>query len=295
MRLSISGLFRSRRTIERRTIRQETYFRPALEELEGRIVLSAPAAVLPPPTLAPAVAPATLTGQQLVTQAMNLNFTGITTNQAGQVLANGTAFGIPFSTPITLTTSPNTADPSCPILNLHLNAIHLDLLGLNVDTSNICLNITAQSGSGNLLGNLLCDVANLLNTGTPLSNILGGLTSVNPTSLTSGLTNLLNGVVNNLTSTLTAPAADPQSDPGGVCNVLDLSVGPVNLNLLGLEVNLDNCANGPVTVDVTAQPGPGNLLGNLLCNVADLLNQPNATHAVEALLNNILRDINRLL
>jgi len=299
MRLSISGLFRGRRTIGRRTIRQETYFRPALETLEGRIVLSAPA-VLPPPTLAPAVAPAplaapTLTGQQLVAQAMNLHFTGFTTNQAGQLMANGTAFNIPLSTPVTLTTTPNAADPTCPILNLHLNAIHLDLLGLNVDTSNICLAINAESGPGNLLGNLLCNVANLLNTGTPLSNILNGLTSVNPTDLTSGLTSLLNGVVNNLTGSLASSAADPQADPGGVCNVLDLSLGPVQLNLLGLEVNLDNCANGPVTVDVTAQPGPGNLLGNLLCNVADLLNQPNATNAVEALLNTILNDINRLL
>ena len=28
---------------------------------------------------------------------------------------------------------------------------------------------------------------------------------------------------------------------------------------------LDNCANGPITVDITAITGQGNLLGNLLC------------------------------
>jgi hypothetical protein len=34
------------------------------------------------------------------------------------------------------------------------------------------LNITAVPGAGNLLGNLLCAVANLLNGGSPLSSLL---------------------------------------------------------------------------------------------------------------------------
>jgi hypothetical protein len=37
----------------------------------------------------------------------------------------------------------------------------LDLLGLVVDLNQV--HLTAQQGSGNLLGNLLCAVANLLN------------------------------------------------------------------------------------------------------------------------------------
>lgn len=40
-------------------------------------------------------------------------------------------------------------------LNLDLNPIHLDVLGALVQTSSICLNVTATRGPGNLLGNLL--------------------------------------------------------------------------------------------------------------------------------------------
>jgi hypothetical protein len=60
---------------------------------------------------------------------------------------------------------------SCQILNLVLGPLHLNLLGLNVDLNTIVLNITAQPGPGNLLGNLLCSVAGLLNGG--LSGVLG--------------------------------------------------------------------------------------------------------------------------
>lgn len=78
-----------------------------------------------------------------------------------------------------------TVDPSgtCPVLTLTLAPLHLDLLGLVVDIPNpINLNIVAQSGPGNLLGNLLCDVTGLLNGGgalqtiaTDLNQILAGL------------------------------------------------------------------------------------------------------------------------
>ncbi len=43
------------------------------------------------------------------------------------------------------------------------------------------------------------------------------------------------------------------------------------------DVELDNCDNGPVTVAVTAQPGPGNLLGNLLSDVTHILDDNAAT------------------
>ena len=50
------------------------------------------------------------------------------------------------------------------------------------------------------------------------------------------------------------------------CDILNLVLGPLDLNLLGLEIHLDQ-----VVLDIVAQPGPGNLLGNLLCAVAGLL------------------------
>ncbi len=67
---------------------------------------------------------------------------------------------------------------SCTILTLDIGAIHLDLLGLVVDLAPIHLNITAQSGPGNLLGNLLCAVANLLNNGGPLSQLANLLNQI---------------------------------------------------------------------------------------------------------------------
>jgi len=50
------------------------------------------------------------------------------------------------------------------------------------------------------------------------------------------------------------------------CEVLNLVLGPLDLDLLGLVIHLDR-----VVLNITAEPGPGNLLGNLLCAVAGLL------------------------
>jgi hypothetical protein len=62
------------------------------------------------------------------------------------------------------------------------------------------------------------------------------------------------------------------------CTVLQLQLGPIDLNLLGLRVQLfggTNPANAlPVTLLITAVPGDGNLLGNLLCSLTGALNQP---------------------
>lgn len=103
--------------------------------------------------------------------------TNFATNTAGQLVANGTFTGS-FTDPVTgaVQQLTNTAVSSvvtnqatgggCQILDLVLGPLHLDLLGLNVDLNQVHLNITAQPGPGNLLGNLLCAVTHLLdNTG----------------------------------------------------------------------------------------------------------------------------------
>jgi hypothetical protein len=64
------------------------------------------------------------------------------------------------------------------------------------------------------------------------------------------------------------------------CPILNLVLGPLDLNLLGLVVHLDK-----VVLDITAEPGPGNLLGNLLCAVAGLLD---GNTGLNALLNQIV-------
>ena len=185
----------------------------------------------------------------------------------GQLMANGFVGTTPFQAPITLTAAPGAAQATCPVLNLALGPIHLSLLGLNVDTSAICLDITAIEGGG-LLGDLLCSVANLLNGGQPLADILGTLAQPQLDLLNSGLTQVLNQAV-------FIPAASSEALQNATCDVLSLALGPLDLNLLGLRVELDDCADGPVTVDVTATEG-GGLLGDLLCSLAGVNNQGRA-------------------
>lgn len=73
----------------------------------------------------------------------------------------------------------------------------------------------------------------------------------------------------------------------GSCQVLDLVLGPLDLDLLGLQVHLDQ-----VELDITAQSGPGNLLGNLLCAVAGLLDGPTG---LSAIVDQLARLLNQLL
>ena len=68
------------------------------------------------------------------------------------------------------------ARATCPILHLVLGPLDLDLLGLQVHLDRVVLNVDAQSGPGNLLGNLLCAVAGLLDGG--LQGLLGRLVTL---------------------------------------------------------------------------------------------------------------------
>jgi hypothetical protein len=186
---------------------------------------------------------------------------------------NGQTYTVPFNdVPLDIRLAANQPGGVCPILDLMLGPISLNLLGLDVETSPICLTITAFD-QGGLLGDLLCSVANLLNGGLNLSQILAGqgvgtlpgLTAGQLTSLLGGLANLLNGALANLRDAVLTLIT--QVNQGNTCAILHLELGPLDLTLLGLEVVLDNCANGPVTVDITGITGQGNLLGNLLCQL----------------------------
>ena len=81
-------------------------------------------------------------------------------------------------------------------------------------------------------------------------------------------------------------AADPSTGLPGNCDVLFLDLGPLHLNLLGLEVNL-----AEVILDVNAVAGGGALLGNLLCAVVGLFDG----FAVLAAIQNILDLINGII
>ena len=212
-----------------------------------------------------------------------ITITGVTV-QNGQLLANGLIGSNPFSVPLAVGAEPSNGP--CPILNLSLAPIDLNLLGLRVQTSAICLDVTAQPGGG-LLGDLLCGVANLLSGGVPLADVLAGLEATGDlTRFLNGLTAILDNVFDQIGSN--------SALAGASCSVLSLALGPLDLNLLGLVVALDDCANGPVTVDVTAIQG-GGLLGDLLCALGGRpLNNPLAA-PVQRLLFNISLLLGQLL
>jgi hypothetical protein len=97
-------------------------------------------------------------------------------------------------------------------------------------------------------------------------------------TLTGTLTNLVTGATQAVSQALTLPIGVTAT-----CDILHLELGPLDLNLLGLMVHLDK-----VVLDITAQSGPGNLLGNLLCAIAGLLDGGGPLGAIAQLLNRIL-------
>jgi hypothetical protein len=82
-------------------------------------------------------------------------------------------------------------------------------------------------------------------------------------TLSGTLTNLLTGLTTKIKS---VQVAIPVSDISGNCDILHLELGPIDLDLLGLVVHLDK-----IVLDISAQQGPGNLLGNLLCAITGAL------------------------
>jgi hypothetical protein len=200
---------------------------------------------------------------------------------------------------------------TCGILELVLAPLHLDLLGLVVDLSQVVLTITGETGA--LLGNLLCgllgvldlDLQDLLDLNAlldTLGGVIGGLVGLALLDAIFQLTNftntggqiLANGTTGGFptsgpvdvaaTRAATAPAVADGFNALATCEILNLVLGPIHLDLLGLVIDLNQ-----VTLNITAEQAPGNLLGNLLCAVANLLNGPSPLGGLTALLNNILR------
>jgi hypothetical protein len=239
--------------------------RPALEGLEDRVVMHA-GHMVAPLQVAAQVQPFAMRASQQVKVPITvtgIDITGVTRNATTGVAniagtLTGTILGQNFTTPLTGTIKPGPNARSCPVLNLHLGPINLSVLGLNVNTSEICLNIDAQRGRG-LLGSLLCGGLNdVLNSASGGST--GQATSQLNTLLNNG--NFLSGLTRTFSQARTQLTSFTPAQ-GTTSPVLNLSLGPVRLNLLGLKVNLDNCQNGPVTVNVSATQG-GGLLGDLI-------------------------------
>jgi hypothetical protein len=202
---------------------------------------------------------------------------------------------------------------TCPILTLSLAPITLDLLGLVVQTSAINLVITGETGAGNLLGNLLCAITGILDDPSALSQILNRILALLGGTLTSGspLTGALpisidkfatmNGelvarfYVNQANGKPVGPFFAPAQviePPDGACDILSLTLGPIDLDLLGLRIQLyGETPEDPITILIYAVPGPGNLLGNLLCAIVGLLDRDAPAAAVATKLNQVLKAV----
>ena len=97
-------------------------------------------------------------------------------------------------------------------------------------------------------------------------------------------------VVGTTDKTVTIPVHAVNGSPMGRvaprvrdCAILHLTLGPLDLNLLGLKVHLDK-----VVLNIDAAPGAGNLLGNLLCAVAGLLDNSGVLTQIRQILSSIL-------
>lgn len=128
------------------------------------------------------------------------------------------------------------------------------------------------------------DLVNGVFTITGFSQVNGQLTA---NGVFTGTATSAMGTVTTLDSALSS-AVVAGVDPS--CQILNLTLGPLNLNLLGLVITIPN----PVVLNITAVPGAGNLLGNLLCDVANLLNGVNLG-SLGTLLDTLIGDLNNII
>jgi hypothetical protein len=140
-------------------------------------------------------------------------------------------------------------------------------------TSAVKGTFTNSAGKGTFSGTFTPQKFSVTNGVLRATGVLKGtLTDADGTSL---------GTVNQTVTDSVNTSAAANAVAG--CQVLNLVLGPLNLNLLGLVVTLNQ-----VTLNITAVPGAGNLLGNLLCAVVNLLNGTGGLTSLSALLNQIL-------
>jgi hypothetical protein len=136
---------------------------------------------------------------------------------------------------------------SCRVLHLFLDQLNLKLLGLTAHLDRVTLDITGNRRGG-VLGALFCRLAKGASSGPGTARALNAALRRQPQHAVRFRTGL-------------TPARSAAAAP--TCQVLDLVVGPLNLQLLGLVVDLQK-----VHLSVTATRGEGKL-GDLFCQLAD--------------------------
>jgi len=153
-------------------------------------------------------------------------------------------------------------------------------------TSTVTGTFTNADGQGTFAGTFTPQKFSVANGVLEATGLLKGtMTDANGTKLGT-VSQTVTMPVNTGATTSGAKANATSQQAALACNVLDLVLGPLNLNLLGLVVTLNQ-----VHLNITAVPGAGNLLGNLLCAVAGLLNGGGLSGVlgqIASLLNQIL-------
>jgi len=131
---------------------------------------------------------------------------------------------------------------------------------------------------------------------TAILQVIPGVGTFTGTLTTTSFT-LVNGVLNavgtisgtftniagNVTTIASQAVTIPLTSFTGTCTILALHTGAINLSVLGLNISLS-----PIDLVITATAAPGNLLGNLLCSVAHLLDSGGTLTTLVGLLNQIL-------
>jgi hypothetical protein len=160
----------------------------------------------------------------------------------------------------------------CHVLTLTLDDLQLDLLGLRVDLSEVNLRIFAVrrgEGSG-ILGRLFC----ALSRSTIRLRGASAASSERELAVAHKLVRSLNTRLQD--HPMRAFRASARLSAGGAqaaqttpsCRVLNLILGPLDLNLLGLVVELYGPnRSAPVTLTITSFPGQG-VLGDLFCGLS---------------------------
>ena len=114
----------------------------------------------------------TMTLQKFVTSGSGIDAVGALTGTFIDPLGRATAVGRNVRVPVNIGTA------TCDILHLDIGPIALDLPGLQVNLSEIVVDITAQSGARNLLRNLLGAVPGLLDRPGGLARVLNDIVGV---------------------------------------------------------------------------------------------------------------------
>ena len=169
---------------------------------------------------------------------------------ASGVVANGTLTGklrsgtgvSRDSAPVRFRVAAKRRGQRCDVITLRLAPLTLELLGVQVKTSHISLDVYARKGR--VLGDLFLALSRWVRSHFRVSRVPGAPAS------TAGRSGCCRRPAS-------LPASAAQAQPRS-CQVLKLVLGPLHLDLLGLVVDLyGKTSRDPVIVTINAQPDKG--------------------------------------